>query len=303
MAAARQSSGDIVVWGGEDESGPVADVWRSTDDGGSWVLVTSSPGFGARQDMAGVALSDGTLIHVGGHDGVSYLTSTYVSTDSGITFTQAGDIGGAMVTVAVVLANDHIVVAGGESGASTYEADVYMSADAATTWTAQVASAAPWSARGWHAMAVVGGSTVVLAGGVGTSGLFNDVWSSDDEGVTWTLVTSSAAWSPRQQFKMVLFNSTLWVVGGVDAAEQHLNDAWSSVDGGASWQQSPSIGTRVAVTGAAAVVLSSGALLVMGGEFPALHDAVTVTQPVLSTRCTFRFLVPPPSRKPVGLAP
>ena len=59
--------GSIVVMGGIDGYGHgLNDVWRSTDNGVTWMEQTSHPGWSARYSATSVALTDGSIVLIGG---------------------------------------------------------------------------------------------------------------------------------------------------------------------------------------------------------------------------------------------
>jgi photosystem II stability/assembly factor-like uncharacterized protein len=60
------------------------DVWRSTDNGVTWMEQTSHAGWSARYSATSVALTDGSIVLIGGtgdHD-------VWRSTDEGATWTE-----------------------------------------------------------------------------------------------------------------------------------------------------------------------------------------------------------------------
>ena len=69
-AAAALPDGSIVVMGGlAGSSGDRNDVWRSTDQGVTWVQQTAAAGWTARAAHAAVALPDGSIVVMGGANG------------------------------------------------------------------------------------------------------------------------------------------------------------------------------------------------------------------------------------------
>ena len=65
----------------------------------------------------------------------------------------------------------------------------------------------------------------------------DDVWRSDDDGVSWTRITDAAAFGPRKRPEVVVFNNKLWLVSGGEADPDTGNiaaDVYSSTDG-ESW--------------------------------------------------------------------
>jgi len=70
----------------------------------------------------------------------------------------------------------------------------------------------------------------------GVSMLWADVWTSDDDGVSWTRILESGApghWLPRAYFQAVTKGSSMYVVGGQDFGimSNFYNDVWKSEDG------------------------------------------------------------------------
>jgi len=88
--AVATTDGSIVLMGGWSQYGQYKnDVWRSTDDGATWVLETVNPGWSARAGMASVAMPDGSIILTGGCGGSSsYQGDVWRSTDDGASWTQ-----------------------------------------------------------------------------------------------------------------------------------------------------------------------------------------------------------------------
>ena len=124
--------------------------------------------------------------------------------------------------------------------------DVYVSNDVGVTWTL-VTPNAGWSPRFNHAATVITPQTIVVTGGGSSSGIyslnifhvsllcriplrfnnyhptnfvitgtFNDVWKSDDLGVTWKQVSAAAPWSPRYLHSVVAVGTdSLYILGGI----------------------------------------------------------------------------------------
>lgn len=162
-------------------------------------------------------------------------------------------------------------------------ADVWASDDGGESWQ-QLAAAAPWGARRGHALVGLSGELLLLGGQrAATGAVLNDVWASQDGGAEWTLVNAAADWPPRfghaaaaPQRENGGGNGSgtgagpVYVLAGCDASGTPLPAAearvWRSVDGGLSWEQrgnTPPYGARAH---AAAAMLPTGAILLLGGE-------------------------------------
>ena len=72
-------------------------------------------------------------------------------------------------------------------------------------------------------------STIYVMGGYDGTVYYEDVWSSSDDGQSWS-VESAPSWSGREKFQAVVHNGTIYVLGG-GGNNGRLNDVWSSPDG------------------------------------------------------------------------
>eukprot|EP01084_Bolivina_argentea_P280504 479718_1 len=100
---------------------------------------------------------------------------------------------------------------------------------------------------------------------------YNDIWSSIDNGKTWTQIVSSAPW-PARCFSsaIVLNNNSILIMGGYEL-NGYLNDVWRSDDNGSTWRmvtQHAGWSKRDALS----VVVVNNKIFVMGG-----HDGNTGT--------------------------
>lgn len=156
-------------------------------------------------------------------------TSTFVQTTAAAGWSTRKGMAGAGF-------NGFLWATGGlNSDGTTYNADVWQSADG-STWA--LSSPPPWAARAYHQSIVFAGQLWIM-GGIGTGGTFlKDVWSTPD-GLTWTQRNTSA-WPARANFGVTIFNSKLWVAGGQASGTldngNTLSDVWSSIDG-ITWSQ------------------------------------------------------------------
>jgi len=114
---------------------------------------------------------------------------------------------------------------------------VRQSRDGGFTWELLLEEA-PWPARCGHAIAVLPSNRVVLIGGVDTSDKkLNDVWVSDDEGLSWQQVEGIPFKARSGAALLSTRAACLLLLGGASSSEEVLNDVWKSVDGGTTWTQ------------------------------------------------------------------
>ena len=85
--------GSIVLMGGygfidDDSVGKLRDVWRSTNQGATWVQMNASAPWAAREGHTSVVLPDGSILLMGGSSSASYLNDVWRSKDYGATWAQ-----------------------------------------------------------------------------------------------------------------------------------------------------------------------------------------------------------------------
>jgi hypothetical protein len=157
---------------------------------------------------------------------------------------------------------------------------LFVKSDAVTVDLQPVASGVTWSSassspgmgiRVGGGLWSLNGSLYYAGGGTNTSGqLKNDVWKSDDNGLTWTLILASAPWSARALFGYCVFNNQMWVMGGTTARSGNdflsstaSSEVWSSLDG-LTWVRASSsagFGQRAGMS----VVVHNGLMFMYGG--------------------------------------
>ena len=123
--------GSVVLMGGLDGSNIKRnDTWRSTDNGATWTLVNASSGWSERYGHSSVAMADGSIILMGGYDGISpsnYKKDVWRSTDNGATWSQVNANAGWTARYAhtsIAMADGSIVMMGGHDG-TIYRNDVW----------------------------------------------------------------------------------------------------------------------------------------------------------------------------------
>jgi hypothetical protein len=253
----------------------MACVWKSTDAGVTWHLISNEPpGYGYSDLVHDVAFykryysslfeeSDGSVVMGFG----AWLRDVWKSTDGGVTWKPTPGIDmwdSNWVPRAVMLSDNSIILVNGD-----HYIDVWKSVDRGATYTV-ICSGAPYLPRGENQLVVQSGDCIVTTGGFKPTGYVfkNDVWRSVNGGANWTCMTSNAAWTARISHTLnVLSDNTLILIGGENASELFNNEVWKSNDNGATWTSS-GVTTFGAISRHATVVLSGDVLLVTGGDSP-----------------------------------
>jgi hypothetical protein len=228
------ADGSIVLMGGRVASSIFKnDVWRSTDQGATWTQMTAAAPWTARFDHTSVLLPDGSIVLMGGADGITSgdnLNDVWRSTDQGATWTQmtaSAPWAERQDHTSVALPDGSIVLMGGfyYNNGFKYLNDVWRSTDKGITWT-QMTAGAEWGVAGDHTSVVLADGSIVLMGGRGSTSSYSDnVWRSTDQGATWTQLTDSAEWWARYAHtSVVLPDSSIVLMGGSNLS--NLHDVW-----------------------------------------------------------------------------
>ena len=122
--------GSIVLMGGTDNYNHsyLNDVWRSTDNGASWLRVNASAGWSGRFLQSSVVMPDGSIVLMGGFGSDGYMNDVWRSTDNGTSWMLVNT--GAGWTKrwdhqSVAMPDGSIVLIGGVDG-SAYKNDVWQ---------------------------------------------------------------------------------------------------------------------------------------------------------------------------------
>lgn len=182
-------------------------------------------------------------------------------------FQQSATTGGGNIGyhACVALSDDSILIIGGY----LWRSEVRISTNHGVTWKQQTASAA-FGARGMHTAVRLPDDTVVITGGFlylgGYAPVTKDVYTSTDNGATWTSI-GSAPWSARAYHSSVILSTgAILILGGYGDFYTRYNDVWQSIDGGTSWIQQTASAEWQARSEFAAVALHDNSIVIMGGN-------------------------------------
>jgi PKD repeat protein len=281
--------GSVLLLGGENSGGisHYHDVWRSTDNGATWILINASAGWPGRSEHSTVVLPDGSIVLMGGiHESYSYLNDVWRSVDNGTTWTLMNASPGWSRRIghsSVALPDSSILLIGGYDGDE--KNDTWRSKDNGATWDL-VTTEAPWSARHGHSCIVLPDESIILTGGGGSGGWIhtNDVWRSTDAGSTWVLVNASAGWLARDgHSSAVMADGSIVLMGGEDGITA-VNDTWRSTDKGVTWSEVDLTAEWSARTALSSVTMPDGSIMLIGGaSIDGVKNDVWRFQPVGST--------------------
>ena len=264
--------GSIVLMGGWDGNSLRAkgDVWRSTDNGATWTEQTASAGWTARYELSSVAMPDGSIVMMGGSDGVgTNYNDVWRSTDNGATWTEMNTSAGWTAReehTSVAMPDGSIVLMGGLEAGNNFMNDVWRSTDNGVTWT-EINASSGWSPRDDFSSVVMSDGSIVLMGGEDSNeNALNDVWRSIDNGATWTEQTASAGWTARLgQTSVVMPDGSIVLMGGYDGGANWYNDTWRSMDNGATWTEVNASSGWPGRDFFSSVAMPDGSIVLMGG--------------------------------------
>ena len=176
QASVVMPDGSIVLMGGQETNWDLKnDVWRSSDDGASWTLMTASAAWSPRYGHTSVAIPDGSIILMGGEDDEGYKNDIWQSTDYGTTWTlitASAAWSPRYGHTSVAIPDGSIVLMGGYGDMN----DMWRSTDNGATW-ALVTSSSVWPARSEHTSVVIADGSIVTTGGRDLGwNIRNDAW-------------------------------------------------------------------------------------------------------------------------------
>ncbi|NQX90583.1 MAG: T9SS type A sorting domain-containing protein [Flavobacteriales bacterium] len=192
-----------------------SNLWRSTDNGENWDLITE--GIGQFSDPICFAETDGVIVK-----GTNNLDRVYKSTDNGITWQTANSgmpmISGfpAAVPTSAVQLNGVFYMSGTNF--------IRRSTDLGLTWETMDIDGL------CYGLGVVGDAVWASPG--------NNVFKSTDDGVTWEQQTTpSLLGVPAQPYEYAQIDNRILASSGLSAG----NGLWYSDDQGITWTNSPDI--------------------------------------------------------------
>jgi len=167
--------GSILLMGGmtDNRGGTANDVWRSTDKGATWSLVTGHAGWAPRSYQSAVTLPDGSVVVLGG----PWYDDVWRSADAGATWQRMTAHAGwtpRYGQTSVAMPDGSILLMGGYDTAK--KNDIWISRDQGTTWERQDTRGG-WDARTFPTSVAMPDGSVVLMGGEGNTSFRNDVWA------------------------------------------------------------------------------------------------------------------------------
>lgn len=223
--------------------GPRNDVWESADAGTSWRQALEIAPWPSRWGHAAVALPEGTMLLCGGMGGNGKeLGDVWRSALDGSNWTRltleapwCARVGHRLV--ALQGGAESCLVLGGRGPGGIAMRDAWLSATGGESWQL-ICGEAPWPARSSFGAVCLASGRLLVAGGLGESGgLLNDVWSSEDRGLSWQQATATASWPARQALGLAaLPDDAVLLTGGSGSGGTSLNDVWRSGDRGANWE-------------------------------------------------------------------
>jgi hypothetical protein len=222
--------GSIILMGGLGYFATIEgnDVWRSTDQGATWTLMTANAKWSPRLWQTSVALPDNSIVLMGG-SGADISGDVWRSTDLGATWTMmtaSAEWQARTMHDSAVLSDGSIVLIGGMGSPDNdvYRNDVWRSTDQGATWTLMTDNAG-WSTRALHSSVALPDGSLVFMGGADDT-FMSDVWRSLDYGANWTLVTSNATWSARfGHATATLLDGSIVLTGGHNGSS-YQSDVW-----------------------------------------------------------------------------
>ncbi|MCH8486478.1 MAG: T9SS type A sorting domain-containing protein [Candidatus Cyclonatronum sp.] len=234
-----------------DTGSELTDVWRSTNNGTSWVLMTSNINVSVGRDHSAGVLSNGNLYLVTG-DRSRNATDVFVSS-IGINWSVSNDgreFPGRSQAASTAFGTDILLIGGRQTHDDEEQLRERLHFNTLNGQTVVSGRNAGFAARSGHAAATAGNGTVFIAGGDDQSGPNPvdgpvDAWYSETAGEgNWQLAAANftASSSATVQVARLSDGSLLSIeMNGINASGSRLR---ISADG-ASWSSAENLGTTI----------------------------------------------------------
>lgn len=208
--------GSIIVIGGQSSQNSsiyLNDIWRSTDDGKKWELMTSNIPWGPRLYYSLLSLPNGKLMIMGGlspYEDDKWYNDVWVSSDSGKNWkliTSHAEWSPRIFASSTSYPDGNIIMMGGElpyqNGSSGYLNEVWFSSNGGANWTLKTENA-EWSPRTDIFSSVIANKNLTIMGGflAEATDVGKDIWISQDQGETWKRISYDNSIYPGQKYLM-----------------------------------------------------------------------------------------------------
>ncbi|HUH79427.1 MAG TPA: hypothetical protein VLY83_05975 [Methanoregula sp.] len=282
QSAVAMPDGSIVLMGGFNSfDQPLNDVWRSTDKGASWSLVTADAGWSPRVGSSTFAMPDGSIILAGGET-----NDVWRSTDNGATWGRltAGAGWPARGFFSAVEMQDGSIVLTGGLQDSTADNDVWRFTSAMGTSVQHPVHT--YTSAGTYDISLTS-SNADGRDSVTREALVNVTTpaKTDAGGPGSGKNPMPAHFPPRYAHASVAYDNKMWVIAG--ATDAGLSNAvWYSADG-VSWTEANASAAFPAREGHSAVVYDNKMWVIGGyGNTGLLNDAWYSTDGIYWTEAT-----------------
>ena len=220
----------VLLYGGQDDSGSLADAWVYDLSNDQWTQKSSIPTASAARDKHAMAyIGDDKVLLVAGISGTTTQLDTRVYDLSEDTWTwklNDMDLQRRDHSMAYI-GGDQVVLFGGYSSASTLKGDTWVYDLSVNSWTEKSPSGTAPTARGNSAMAYIGGDQVLLFGGDVGAGASSDTYTYDLSSNRWTKIYPDTKPSGRHFHSMARIGDGRVVLFGGLAPDTLNGETWA----------------------------------------------------------------------------
>ena len=263
---AALSDGGALVVGGTHENGVPLSQAQIYDPASNSFQATAGPMNDPRSGCTATTLPDGTVLIAGGLDSSeSHMTDTaeiYDPSSGTFSYTKGKMVGARAFHVAVLLADGKVLLAGGLNGTQALaSAEIYNPASGTFSATAE-----PLNSPRYESVAVLlGDGRVLIAGGQDVPAPLDTAELYDPGTSTFNLTANSMSTGRNHPSATPLPDGNAIVCAGSSTFPKQTPDASCDLFDTATNTFSPTGSLHIARTHAAAVVLSDGSPLILGG--------------------------------------
>jgi N-acetylneuraminic acid mutarotase len=271
-SAIFDGSGHMIIFGGQDSTGVINDVWQYTIATQTWTQLNSiSPPLARKWHRAIYDGGGNMIVFGGGNLSLTGYNDVWQYAIAGQTWTELASPSPPAARIshsAIYNGSGGMIIFGGIQYGCCVRYDVWRYDIVGQTWTQLTSTYDPVRTLAAHSAIFDGAGNMVVFGGAGEdlATRYNNVWQYNIAGQAWTQLASVSAPLPRDSHGAFPDGSGGMIVFGGSDGVQWFNDVWRYDIAGQTWTQYTSVNGPSARQDFGLIYDGSGNMILFGGR-------------------------------------